>query len=233
MLDEYTIEQATDIAETQSGNTVDLSDYYKKISDNELFVPLEHMCDVAIKHFNQHSNTEIQNYYIYFDEISGIAQVLFNLDDDYIYSIYKFDMKTGIGKDDKGNVIDLSAYADEYKSNTEIIDESEFFAPHEELCSMAVKDYEKKTGLTAQQTEYTYDNTTKTAKITLEDTNDNTLEVYSIDPVTGLGTTSAGEVVDLPKTGMSCAHKVLTGLAVLMTLTGISIVKKNRKEIDE
>ena len=39
--------------------------------------------------------------------------------------------------------------------------------------------------------------------------------------------------ISLPQTGMSGVHKALAGLAALMTLTGVALVKKSRKEDED
>ena len=69
--------------------------------------------------------------------------------------------------------------------------------------------------------------------IDIMDENDNVLDTYSVDPVSGTGTNSDNETVDLPQTGMSGAHKLIAGVAALMSLTGAVLVKKSRKEDEE
>ena len=66
--------------------------------------------------------------------------------------------------------------------------------------------------------------------ITLSDENGNTVDTYSVDPDTGIGTDSTGEKVDLPQTGMSDINKAVAGLAALMTLGGLALVRRSGKE---
>ena len=101
-----------------------------------------------------------------------------------------------------------------------------------DLCKWAVNDYSDKTkkkNISAEITSKSDD----VYEITLKDKNGNTIDVYTIDPVTGTGKNSANEDVDLPQTGMSSAHRTLAGLSAVMTLTGIALVKKSRKKDEE
>jgi LPXTG-motif cell wall-anchored protein len=50
--------------------------------------------------------------------------------------------------------------------------------------------------------------------------------------VTGKGTDSSGEEVNLPQTGYSDIYKVVIILAVLMTVSGVVIVVKTKKETE-
>ena len=67
------------------------------------------------------------------------------------------------------------------------------------LCHRAEKDFERKSDLIVATTECeVVDNK---CIITLKDIDENVLDVYTIDPKTGMGTNSVGEEVDLPQTG--------------------------------
>ena len=96
-----------------------------------------------------------------------------------------------------------------------------------EMMQWTAKDYKDKTGTDANVaiTGWSDDE----YEITITD-DDKVLDTYKINPDTGIGTNKAGEEVNLPQTGMSGAHKALAGLAALMTLTGIALVKKSRKK---
>ena len=97
-----------------------------------------------------------------------------------------------------------------------------------EMMQWTAKDYKDKTGTDANVaiTGWSDDE----YEITITDDDDKVLDTYKINPDTGIGTNEAGEEVNLPQTGMSGAHKALAGLAALMTLTGIALVKKSRKK---
>ncbi len=100
-----------------------------------------------------------------------------------------------------------------------------------EMMQWTAKDYKDKAGTDANVaiTGWSDDE----YEITITDDDDKVLDTYKINPDTGIGTNEAGEKVNLPQTGMSGAHKALAGLAALMTLTGIALVKKSRKEDED
>lgn len=102
-------------------------------------------------------------------------------------------------------------------------------ASDEELCYWAAKDYEEKTGVTpaSAEIEYTADDI---AIITLTDADGSVLDVYNIDPFTGIGTEADGGDVNLPQTGYSNFYKVIVWFAILMTISGVAIVAYSRKE---
>jgi hypothetical protein len=77
--------------------------------------------------------------------------------------------------------------------------------------------------------EYTSDGN---AVITLTDMEGNVLDVYTIDPVTGIGTETDGEEVNLPQTGFSVAYNYIKFLAVTMVLLGAFAVIKSIKQQD-
>ncbi len=105
-------------------------------------------------------------------------------------------------------------------------------ASDEELCEWAVKDYEEKTGVTPAdaEIEYTADDT---AVITLTDAEGNVLDVYTIDPITGTGTESEGEEVNLPQTGYSVVYNYIMLAAAAIVLFGIFSMAKSRKRDSE
>ena len=104
-------------------------------------------------------------------------------------------------------------------------------ASDEELCDWAVKDYEKKTGVTPEnaEIEYTADGN---AVITLTDAEGNVLDVYNIDPFTGVGSESDGGEVNLPQTGYSVVYNYIMFAAAAMVLFGIYAMAKSRKAAD-
>ena len=117
-------------------------------------------------------------------------------------------------------------------TTSEAADTPKHIASDETFIQWAVNDYHEKTGaknvsariVSADDEKY---------QINIMDENDNVLDTYTIDPVSGTGTNSADENVDLPQTGMSGAHKMIAGMAALMTLTGAALIKKSRKEDEE
>ncbi len=70
----------------------------------------------------------------------------------------------------------------------------------EDLCSWAINDYQKKTGVTPANAEITA-RSEDAYEITLTDENGNVLDIYTVDPKTGTGTDSSNAEVNLPQTG--------------------------------
>ena len=105
--------------------------------------------------------------------------------------------------------------------------EVQHIASDEDLLKWVKVDYEKKTGV-AVYPEY-ISKTKEKYEVAVKDKTGNVLDTYIIDPKTGTGINNAGDV-DLPQTGMSGAHKAVAGLAALMGITGIALVKRSRKE---
>ena len=97
----------------------------------------------------------------------------------------------------------------------------------EELCEWAINDYEQKTGITAAKAEITSKG--DTYEITLADDEGNVLDVYTIDPLTSVGTDTEGETVDLPQTGNNSMKNWLIVFGALMLIgLGVVSVKASR-----
>ncbi|MDE6088165.1 MAG: LPXTG cell wall anchor domain-containing protein [Oscillospiraceae bacterium] len=110
-------------------------------------------------------------------------------------------------------------------------------ASDEELCDWAINDYEDKTGVTPVNAEITEDPDGQ-YEITLTDQDDEVLDVYVIDPNTGIGTDSNHEEVNLPQTGNNSLTNMLIAFGSLMTTafgflavksSGVLRRKKNEK----
>ena len=95
----------------------------------------------------------------------------------------------------------------------------------EDLCSWAINDYQKKTGVTPANAEITA-RSEETCEITLTDENGNVLDIYTIDPKTGTGTDSSNVEVNLPQTGNNSMTNWLlcVGAAMFMAF-GFGAVK--------
>ncbi len=95
----------------------------------------------------------------------------------------------------------------------------------EDLCSWAINDYQKKTGVTPANAEITA-RSKNACEITLTDENDNVLDVYTVDPKTGTGTDSSNAEVNLPQTGNNSMTNWLlcVGAAMFMAF-GFGAVK--------
>ena len=104
----------------------------------------------------------------------------------------------------------------------------------EDLCSWALNDYLKKTGVIAVNAEITA-RSENAYEITLTDLNGNVLDVYTVDPKTGTGTDSSNAEVNLPQTGNnSMTNWLLCMGAALFMAFGFGAVKasgiRKRKE---
>ncbi len=95
----------------------------------------------------------------------------------------------------------------------------------EELCSWAINDYQKKTGVTPANAEITA-RSEKASEIMLTDENGNVLDVYTVDPKTGTGADASNAEVNLPQTGNnSMTNWLLCAGAVLFMAFGFGAVK--------
>ena len=101
----------------------------------------------------------------------------------------------------------------------------------EQLLNWVKIDYEKKLGIAVYPE--IVSRSDSAYEFAVKDKEGNVLDTYMIDPQTGTGISASGEEIDLPQTGMSSLHKVFAGLAALMGITGIGLVKRSRKEDDE
>ena len=84
----------------------------------------------------------------------------------------------------------------------------------EQLCDMAVRDYQVRTGAAVTGTAEV--NADGTVTVRLTDAKGQTVDIYRLDPATGKGTDQAGTAVDLPQTGRNSAAPALTGLTALL-----------------
>ena len=99
----------------------------------------------------------------------------------------------------------------------------------EDFKDWAMKDYTTKTGNTPAKAAL-LETADGNYAITLTDEDGKVLDVYTVNPETATGTNMANEVVSLPQTGYSDIYKVLVGLAVLMTVGGVTLIVKTRKK---
>ena len=96
-------------------------------------------------------------------------------------------------------------------------------ASDEDLCTWAANDYNTKTGNTAYKAEIT--SKSDVYEITLTDSEGKVLDVYSIDPATGVGSAASGEEVNLPQTGTLSLNNLFMVLgAFALTVCGFFAV---------
>lgn len=97
----------------------------------------------------------------------------------------------------------------------------------DELCEMASKDYEKRTGIKPDSVNARLSADGKVI-IELTDEDHNPLDTYTVDPVSGKGTNSADEKIDLPQTGNNApASAAMAAAAVLLMMTGAVLTGKS------
>ena len=114
---------------------------------------------------------------------------------------------------------------------------TEYFASLEEMCEMAINDYEQKYGVLPENAQAII-NDDGTVSIEMTDESGNVLDTYTIDPATGIGTEENGEEVNLPQTGNNSMGSLMmvTGAALLACAGFFAIVKSGvigRKKKDE
>lgn len=98
-------------------------------------------------------------------------------------------------------------------------------ASDDDLCKWSLDDYKERTGITAANAEL-IENSEGMYEIALSDEEGKVLDIYTIDPDTGIGTNSANEEVNLPQTGNSSMRQILIVLGALMLIgLGFYIVK--------
>ena len=107
----------------------------------------------------------------------------------------------------------------------------EYTETEKQLCKWAEKDYEKKNDAVVANTEITSSDDAK-CEITLKDYLGNVLDVYTVDPVTGEGTNSADEAVNLPQTGNNSPKTAAAAAcaAILAISGGLAMYRSRRDE---
>jgi len=105
-----------------------------------------------------------------------------------------------------------------------------------EICQWAIRDYRDKTGKNPANAELTTSDDGKYV-ITLTDVKGNVLDVYTVDPITGIGTNMNDENINLPQTGDNSMTNWLTAFAAIMsTIMGLIAIKASgiiRRKEDE
>ncbi|MDE6679510.1 MAG: hypothetical protein K2K02_10780 [Ruminococcus sp.] len=121
-------------------------------------------------------------------------------------------------------------------TTTTVTTEAPHIASDDELCEWSMKNYNDEKGIMPDSAEISETADGK-YQITLTDKSDNVLDVYLINPETGIGTDSSGNRVDLPKTGNNSLRNILTSVgALIMTASGFFAVKHSgtgRRKKDE
>ena len=103
-----------------------------------------------------------------------------------VLDVYTVNISTGISTNQKGEEVDLSAYAKE----------PNYFMPSDYMDDVAEIYYFEQTGIRASGKGILTDTIDNVVKITVYDDNGGTLEVYTINAETGIGANSKGNAVD-------------------------------------
>ncbi len=104
------------------------------------------------------------------------------------------------------------------------------YADEEQFAKMSEKDYKQKTGIAAEAEAVR--NTDGTVTVKLNDKNGKTLDTYTLDAKTGIGTDAEGEEVNLPQTGITdpSARIAVSGAALLIMLGAYLLFCSRRKK---
>ncbi|MDE5769925.1 MAG: LPXTG cell wall anchor domain-containing protein, partial [Oscillospiraceae bacterium] len=101
----------------------------------------------------------------------------------------------------------------------------------EELCNWAINDYKFKNKPKGIVNAVINKTATGQYEMTLTDDSENVLDIYVIDPVTGIGTDSNDEEVNLPQTGNNSLKDLLTVFGGFMAIGfGFFALKKSRRK---
>ena len=104
-------------------------------------------------------------------------------------------------------------------------------ASDEELRNWAINDYKFKNKPKGIVNAVINKTATGQYELTLTDDSENVLDVYVIDPVTGIGTDSNNEEVNLPQTGNNSLKDLLIAFGGFMaTGFGLLALKKSRRK---
>lgn len=215
-LEIYSVERATGIAFDSKGNSYDLKKYITPESIK--------LCELVRKDYRSRNGEQklLTNFGYNEDRTRIRIHVLNNSND--VFDIYEIDPVTWIAETASGNTVDLKVY-DEITGDKD----KDYFAPLSQMAGMAETDYTAKNEKAPAKSELK-NNLDGSFSVILSDDNGEVLDKYTFDPKTGKGNNNNGDDIDLPQTGMSGTYKVLAGIAALMSVTGIALVKKNRKE---
>ena len=101
----------------------------------------------------------------------------------------------------------------------------------EELLDLVRTDYEKKTGVAVDAEIVSRSDEEYIIAVRIR--NGELLGTYTVDPKTGIIIRTSLRYADLPQTGMSAAHKAITGLSALTWITCLALARKSRKKDKE
>ena len=159
------------------------------------------------------------------------------------YTTTMYEIATGetTTQESTTDTTNISTTASETTTTEAIMDPTETtitnIVSDEELCNWAINDYKSKNKPKGIVKAIINKSAGSQYEITLVDDSENLLDVYSIDPVTGIGTNSSDEEINLPQTGNNSLKNLLIAFGGLMAIAfGFLTVKSSgmiRRKKDE
>lgn len=223
VLDVYTIDCLTLKGTDQAGNAVDLSSYM--LTEKDFFATTDRMSEIGAIYCREQTGSKASEKSVEVDLIYEIATITLKDDADNLIEEYNVNARTGVGRDASGNEVDLGTFA-EMSLLPE--DAPEFFTTLKKMGEMAVIDHEKKFGIACYCMGIELHEDGTLVGFTLTNANGETLAVYTVDPITGEGTSHDGSAVNLPQTGNNAAGTAaVADGALLLTVSGLFAVLKS------
>jgi LPXTG-motif cell wall-anchored protein len=194
---------------------------YSSAPDEFSFYTSDKLSAMAVDYYKTQHGEYSGTPECFADETTGF--VIIQMTDNEAYAV---DAQTAAGFNQDGEEIALTGAGDPADNKeaavTEIPDNAYSL---EELKEMAMKDYEAKTGVKPDSAEAVY-NSDGSATISIFDAENESLNEYTVDSVTGKGVNKDGEIVNLPQTGTNTASYILIVIAAaLMVVLGIVIIR--------
>lgn len=182
-----------------------------------------------------YTEDEVLNWYLSMD--IDIEPTISKTTTEYLNTTVTTTIQTNFNEGSSTTTTATKANTTSQETTTEVSTEiatetTTWCADKEKYSSWAINDYESKNGIKPSQVE-TNENADGTLSIILTDENGKLLDTYTIDPITGIGTSSHGAEVNLPQTGVTTPiSAVLAVGAVAMVAVGIAFVfiSKRRHE---
>ena len=187
VLEVYTIVAETGIGTDSKGNAVNLAEYATEKELEKYYNSVAKALNFyAEQEYEAKNGTAPANVSCEFSDNRADAIITLTDENDNVLDVYTVSVETGVGTNQDGEEVDLSAYAKE----------PEYFMPYHYIGDVAEIYYFEQTGTRAGSRVMLTDVVDNTIKITIYDNNGGTLEVYTINAETGIGTDRFGDKVD-------------------------------------
>ena len=209
LLERYMIDPATGIGTDNSGNLVDLAEYAdtheisdeyprSEIDETGFFAPVDVILEYVKKEYIEKTGIVPNGFSFMITPNSDNAEIEV-LGNDGILDVYWIDVRTGIGTNQDGDMIDLTAYAEKMNDPEEPVnlDESDYFAPSDDFSVLARADYIKKNQTMPELALTMIALDTLESEIQIYNAEFDIVDRYMIDVKTGSGKNSEETPVDL------------------------------------